>query len=126
MEHIIITWRELLLAGILVLSIYIAEMLLLLRRRHADGEASAPSVFRENRKEPDLKQEIAQLASRVELLEQRLATLQAEQADAEQTPYQRAIQMARQGRDASRIAQSCGISQGEAELIVSVHGAQSG
>lgn len=122
MEHIVITWRELLLAGLLILGVYIAEMLLLLRARSSAGEGGPPGVFRKNREAPALRQEITHLASRVQLLEQQLAGLLAERADAEQTPYQRAIQMARQGRDAARIAQNCGISQGEAELIVSVHG----
>jgi hypothetical protein len=71
--------------------------------------------------EAEWRREIESLESRVAALEQFIQQLQAENAS-EDTPYTRAIQMARQGRNASRISESCGISRGEAELIVSMHG----
>jgi hypothetical protein len=122
LENIVITWRELLLVGLLVLGVYIAEMLLLLKARGSERHRPMLGVFHKNRAEPELKQELLQLASRVQVLEAQLAELMTEQAGEESNPYQRAIQLARQGRDAGRISQSCGISHGEAELIVSMHG----
>lgn len=122
MENIVITWRELLLVVALILAVYIAEMLLLMR---VGGDASRKpallGVFRKNRAEPDMRAELARLAERVVALEAQLAALHSEKAAVETTPYQKAIQLARQGRDAVRISQSCGISHGEAELIVSIH-----
>lgn len=121
MESIVITWRELLIVVALILAVYIAEMLLLMR--------TGGGIFRRRRMpEPlhlrfdaALRSEIESLNARVAALEQFIQQLQAENA-AEDTPYTRAIQMARQGRNASRISESCGISRGEAELIITMHG----
>ena len=122
MENIVITWRELLIVIALILAVYIAEMLLLMRtgggllrkRRMPDAE-------QDNRSNNESRAEIEQLAQRVDALEQQMLKMHAESLQ-ESTPYNRAIQMARQGRDAARISESCGISRGEAELIVSMHG----
>lgn len=122
MENIVITWRELLIAGVLILAVYIAEMLLLMRsggsllRKH-----HLPDAEQENRSKAESRAEIEQLAQRIDALEQQMLKMHAENLQ-EATPYNRAIQMARQGRDAARISESCGISRGEAELIVSMHG----
>lgn len=121
MESIVITWRELLIVVALILAVYIAEMLLLMR--------TGGGILRKRRmpepvphhSDAALRNEIENLNTRVAALEQFIQQLQAENA-AENTPYTRAIQMARQGRNASRISESCGISHGEAELIVSMHG----
>lgn len=116
MENIVITWRELLIAGVLVLVVYIAEMLLLLRKRRL------PDAEQENHSRPESRDDIEQLTQRIDALEKQMLKMQAEHQQ-ESTPYNRAIQMARQGRDAARISESCGISRSEAELIVSMHGA---
>lgn len=121
MESIIITWRELLIVVALILAVYIAEMLLLTR--------TGGGVFRKNKQSNDrlgvdiklLREELGHLDQRIAGIEQYLQQIQADQSD-ESTPYNRAINMARQGRDAGRISENCGISRGEAELIVSMHG----
>lgn len=116
MESIVITWRELLIAAILVLGVYIGEMLLLLKASGRLGRQSQPVT------RPDtMRVELVSLSERVRELEQQIAALKAETPEPEVSPYQRAIQMARQGRDAGRIAESCGIPRGEAELIVTMH-----
>ena len=72
-------------------------------------------------RESALRAELDQLVARVAALEAQMDDMNAENQEAEGTPYQRAILMARQGRDAQRISENCGISHGEAELIVSMH-----
>lgn len=120
MESIVITWRELLIVVVLFLAVYIAEMLLLmrtgsglLRKRSSAGTDQANEVS-------VLRDEVEKLGARIDVLEQYIQQMQSEST--EETPYNRAIQMARLGRDVSRISESCGISRGEAELIVSMHG----
>lgn len=117
-ENIIITWRELLLVVAVVLAVYIAEMLLVVR---ANGGLRKPrwlSAMHEKRIEAELRQEIAALSERVERLEASMP-LQGGIDDAD-TPYNRAILMARQGAEPAQLAEECGISRGEAELIVSM------
>ena len=121
MESIVITWRELLIVVALILAVYIAEMLLLMRTGDGILHKRRMAEPARNDSGAELRSEIKSLGNRVEALEQFIQQLQAENAS-ESTPYNRAIQMARQGRDASRISESCGISRGEAELIVSMHG----
>ncbi len=124
MDSIVITWRELLIVVALILAVYIAEMLLLLRT--GGSLLRKPrwlGIIQEKRAELELRHEIDQL-------KQRMALLEAQQQQApvavpeETSPYNRAIQLARQGRDAEVISQSCGISRGEADLIVSMHQTQ--
>ena len=121
MEAIVITWRELLIVVALILAVYIAEMLLMMR---AGGGLRKPRWLRmmnEKRLELELRAEIEALQQRVELLESRIGLSDVDAVPGE-TPYQRAIHLARQGRGAEQISESCGISRGEAELIVSMHG----
>lgn len=117
-ENIVITWRELLLVVAVVLAVYVAEMLLVIR---ANGGLRKPrwlSMIHEKRVESELRQEIEALRGRVERLEASLP-LQGGADDAD-TPYNRAILMARQGVEVGQLAEECGISRGEAELIVSM------
>lgn len=124
MEQIVITWRELLVVVALFLAIYIAEMLLLMRT--GGSLLRKPrwlGLIHEKRAEHALRAEIEVLTQRVAALEKAVAEFY-QAADSEMTPYHRAIQMARQGRSADMIAENCGISRGEAELIISMHGAR--
>jgi len=118
-ENIVITWRELLLVVAVVLAVYIAEMLLVMR---ASGGLRRPrwlDMIQEKKAEAELRRELEGLRLRVEQLE---ATLQSQSgADEADTPYNRATLLARQGYDANRLAEECGISRGEAELIISMH-----
>ena len=115
---LVITWKELLIAGIIVMAVYIAEMLLLLGSGKSLGLG-----FGRRRSE---NKEIAELKARLELLEARLAppTENEESADTiveiASTPYSRAFNLAKQGVDVSQVAASCGISRAEAELIVAM------
>jgi predicted RNase H-like nuclease (RuvC/YqgF family) len=127
LESFIITWRELLIGAVLVLAVYIAEMLLLMRSAKPRGwriwqrgaEAHAKS-----REVQSLELEFTQLLERVDRLQKELEQLKAAQQVAV-TPYSQAIKMAQQGLDVNEVAISCGISRGEAELIVALHRNQS-
>jgi len=126
LESFVITWRELLIGAVLVLAVYIAEMLLLMRSAKPRGwriwqrgaEANAKS-----REVQSLELEFTQLQERVDRLQKELEQLKSQQAAV--TPYTHAIQMAQQGLNVKEVAASCGISRGEAELIVAMHRNQS-
>lgn len=118
MESIVITWRELLLVVAIVLGVYVAEMLLMMR---ASGGLRKPrwlGMIQEKKAEAELRKELEALRERVEKLEATMASKQ--DGDDADTPYNRAIILARQGYDAARLSEECGISRGEAELIVSM------
>lgn len=114
----VLSWKELLIAGIIVLAVYIAEMLLLLGSGKSLG-----LPFGRRRAESS---ELAEIKARLARLEARLAppTESADSADTiveiASTPYSRAFNLAKQGVDVTQVAASCGISRAEAELIVAM------
>jgi hypothetical protein len=121
-EALVITWRELLVIAIAVLAIYVAEVLLLLRwsgRRRVSLWTRPPSPA-ENQALNALSLEIAELRKQVVLLQNEVDRLRSATPSAV-SPYNQAIQMARQGLSASEVASGCGISRGEAELIVALY-----
>lgn len=117
MESIVITWRELLIVVLVVLGIYVAEMLLLLRR---NGKAGM-SVFRRRRENSDevvlLRADIIELKQRIEQLELQLAGRNGLSG----TPYEEAIELAQRGFSADDVSAQCGISRAEADLIVALY-----
>lgn len=128
MDSLVITWRELLVVVILVLAVYVAEMLLFMRsggkrqrlklwRGDESGSGTPGRETRLLREEvEDLRNELAELRGEVDVLK----TLQA----SGNSPYAQAIEMAKEGHDVGEVAAACGISRGEAELIVAVHRAE--
>jgi uncharacterized coiled-coil protein SlyX len=120
-EARVVTWRELLVVVIAVLAIYVAEVLLLLRwsgrkvslwtRTESSSQGQALNA---------LSLEIAELRSQVVRLQTELDRLKSA-TPAAISPYNQAIQMARQGLSASEVSSRCGISRGEAELIVALY-----
>ena len=132
MESFVITWRELLIVVAAVLAIYVAELLLLLRanktgeprfswRRSTLDKVSLLRMENLEAEVANLRQKIAEL----ELGMGRMELPSAAPPPPVQTPYSQAIQLARGGLDADAVASSCGISRGEAELIVAMHRARS-
>lgn len=114
----VITWKELLIFGIIVLAVYIAELLLLMGSGQSIGLG-----FLRYRKE---NRELAELKIRLATLETRLARLEENDISADtvveitSTPYGKAFSLAKQGMDVAQVAASCGISRAEAELIVAM------
>ena len=132
MESIVITWRELLIVVALVLGIYVAELLLLLRANKS-GESRFPwrrgaaEGMRDKRLE-SLEAEIKELRQRVEEAERTAHDRSLPSAvpvgAGGQSAYGQAIEMAQQGMAVDAVAARCGISRGEAELIVAMHRAR--
>lgn len=122
MESIVITWRELLIAAIIVLGIYVVEALLVLRR----GNAKGLRLWRLGARAHAEHFAVSQLREEITALRQQVGELRAEierfsHAGTTATPYARAIQLARKGGQASDLSSTCGISRGEAELIVALY-----
>lgn len=119
MDAIVISWRELLVAIVLAAFVYLLEVWLGSRRRRAGADKAARGE--------DMAVELARLREEVTAMRQRLDTLEtrvgappSKMSEAE-TPYGRAVRLARDGLSAQELANRCGISRGEAELIVALH-----
>ena len=122
MESFVITWRELLIVIVLVLAVYIAEMLLLMRSGKNRGLKlwqKGLLAHSQTRALDHMEEEISHLREQISRLESEVEQLKSAQPAA--TPYSQAIQMAQQGADAGELAANCGISRGEAELIVALY-----
>lgn len=127
MDSLVITWRELLIVVAVVLAVYIAEMLLLMRSRRG-GQRGKPDAAALQPRFEALESEIEQLREQLLNFKEQLDQLKAApppQANmSSSSPYSQAIQLAQQGADVSEVAANCGISRGEAELIVAMHRAK--
>jgi hypothetical protein len=129
LDSFVITWRELLIIVAVVLAVYVAEMLLLLRtnrgfrRWKPDAGADQPRMAA-------LEAEIEQLREQILTIHQQLEDRPIPQpqhthsTSPPSSPYSQAIQMAQQGMSVDELAAGCGISRGEAELIVAMHQAR--
>ena len=114
----VISWKELLIVGIIVLAVYIAELLLLMYSSRGTG-VRIWQRGAQARELHELRKEVLELKDRLARLESGVA--QAETPDTPvETPYSRAFNLARQGMDVGQVATNCGISRAEAELIVAM------
>jgi hypothetical protein len=118
LENIVITWRELMILVALVLAVYIAEMLLVMRTSGGLRKPRWLDMIKEKRVETELRQELEALTARVEQLESLMKPVEGELEAG--SPYNRAILLAKQGAEPERLVKECGISRGEADLIVSM------
>lgn len=118
LESIVITWRELLMGALLIIAVYVAEVLLLTR----SGKGSSPNRGNAagDRRFQDVELEISSLHSRLEKLQAEVEQLKAGQSTSVR-PYGDAVKLAEEGMDVDQLAVNCGISQGEAELIIAVN-----
>lgn len=118
MESIVITWRELMIAVVLILGVYAAEVLLL--TRSGKGFSRRGDNAARDRELQALEAEISGLYLRVDKLQDEVEQLKGGQTAAVR-PYNDAVKMAGEGADVDQLAANCGISRGEAELIVAVN-----
>lgn len=129
MNGVTITWEVLLIAVVLATVVYLLEVALFSRRRKGPAKASAI-------KDLDLDVEgihvrVSVLERQTQALRERLDDLQAasekaerQQTEQQATPYAQAVQLARQGVSPQELAHRCGITNGEAELIVALNRAE--
>jgi type II secretory pathway pseudopilin PulG len=120
-EGLVVTWRELLVVVVAVLAVYAAELVLLVRwsgrtRRWARERGTSA----EQRLINSLSLEIGELRKQTAQLQAEIEKLKSANLKPV-SPYNHAIQMAREGRSAAEVASGCGISRGEAELIVALY-----
>ena len=120
MEGLVLTWREVLIVVIAVLAVYAAEVLLLLRWRGARRRWGRSGSSPEQRLINNLSLEIAELRRQLGQVQSDLDKLKSV-GTKPVSPYNHAIEMAREGRSAAEVASGCGISRGEAELIVALY-----
>ena len=122
MEALVVTWREVLVVVVAVLAVYVAELVLLLRwsGRWGSGANRAGRAGTDQRAMDGLTREVGELRKQVARLQSEIDKLRATPSGSV-SPYNRAIQMARQGASANDVASGCGISRGEAELIVALY-----
>lgn len=124
MNAITITWPQLLYISLALILFYVAELLLFLRKSSRMGTGG------DHRQWAEVHQEIASLKQELETLKIRLAAMQMQQSleshaphtvKSEDSPYAQAIRLAQSGADSDSICGECGLSRGEADLIVSLY-----
>lgn len=133
MEPIVVTWREILLVGAVVVFVYIAEaVLFLLKMKRTSPQPRSQALDDALTRIDSLEAALAAMNLRLNELQSPSAIpVQAEFPSPKNGPpavepgsgsaYSRAIDLARQGVDADSLSTNCGISRGEAELIIALH-----
>lgn len=123
MEGVVVTWRELMIVIAVVMGVYAAELMLLLRWSKFHGYRSWFGIFDDSSgapKLPSMDLELLELRKQISDLAGEVEKLRSTDGRAS-SPYNHAIELARQGANASDVAAECGISKGEAELIVALY-----
>jgi hypothetical protein len=113
LESLTFTGRELLLAIILAVLVYLLEVWFIGRWRESRRNA------RFQRQLMDLEEDFAALKTRVERLELRPST--ESPLDNQKSLHAEAARMARSGASAEELANQLGISRTEADLIIALH-----
>lgn len=121
------TWLWIISLAALMISAYTCITLVMARSRNADADEQLHNVaWLMERKlgkiganSQSVDNRLKELESRIQVLEERVDS--RELRDAETQPYQLAIQLARQGIDAQKLAHTCGLTEGEAELLHLMH-----
>ena len=119
MNGIVITWAQIAAVGLIVLGIYVAELLVFLRKSRRGKQGGQQLLEAE---QDSLRDEISVLRREVAALRTRLDEFPVDLPAGEpESAYGQAMKLAQQGMDSAAVAAGCGISRGEAELIVALY-----
>lgn len=121
----VITWRELLIAILLATAVYLLEVLLFSRRRKTPPSAEVPARQTTELELERLREEVTALRRRLDALESLVTRPHPAESQPDDSPYGQAVRLARQGLAPPELAARCGISRGEAELIVALNRGES-
>lgn len=132
MTGVTVTWETLLMAVVLATVVYLLEVVLFSRRRgkSTDKQDSLKELDLDldamHARMTELERQVRALREQLQELKRagEQATQQARQAETQATPYAQAVQLARQGLNSQELAHRCGITNGEAELIVALNRAE--
>ena len=113
-----LTWAQILFVTVVILGVYALEMAYIYWRLSRAHFTDRFAQVRLQQLERAVEQLLSRAGSNGEAAEQGDATLENNLP----TPYSRAIALARDGLGPTSLANDCGISRGEAELIVSLYG----
>ena len=112
---ITLTWVHLVVIALAAVGLYILELVAFLRatRRQAEQEQKT-------------QQRLDAMAAEVASLREQVSGLGADLSAVRRSPqssgqYREAVEMAEQGLDAAAVADKCGISRAEADLIVALY-----
>lgn len=115
MGTLTVSWTQVLVVALAAVGLYLLELILfLLAARRESRRARAAEERLES-----LSSGIAALVERVEVLEGEIDRVRRQPQTSGQ--YREAVGMAERGEDARAVADGCGISLAEAELIIALH-----
>jgi hypothetical protein len=110
-----LTWTQLLLVALAAIGLYVVELVAFMR-------AARRQAAQERRTHERLEAMQADIAGLHEQLDGLGATVESLRRTPQSSgQYREAVEMAERGSDAEAVAESCGISRAEADLIVALH-----
>jgi hypothetical protein len=120
LSTITLTWTQVLIVVLAAIGLYVLELLGFMRaaRRHAAQER------RTQERLEALQADLARMLERVDDLGATVEGLRRTPQTSGQ--YREAVEMAERGSDAGAVAESCGISRAEADLIVALYRSRAG
>ena len=112
---ITLTWGQVLVVALAAIGLYLVELLLFMRAasRQAQRERQAGQRLEA------MEAQLAGLLERIDSLAKELDVVRRGPKSSGQ--YREAVEMAEQGLEAAAVADSCGISRAEADLIVALY-----
>lgn len=109
------TWAQVLVVALAVIGIYVIEMVLFMR-----------AASRQAQRERSTRERLEQMGAELAALRERADALARDLDEIRRGPkssgqYREAVEMAERGLDPAAVADNCGISRAEADLIVALY-----
>jgi hypothetical protein len=115
LNAITITWAQVLLVALAAIGLYLLEVWGFMRAARRQAEQERRTLERLDA----MHGELGRLRERLEAVEAGVESLR--RAPQSSGQYREAVEMAERGADAGAVAENCGISRAEADLIVALY-----
>jgi len=112
---ITLTWAQVFVIAIAAIGLYVIELVLFMRAASRQAERERITNLRLE----TMEMQFAALQERADALSKELDA--ARRGPKSSGQYREAVEMAEQGLDAAAVADNCGISRAEADLIVALY-----